>query len=152
MSPSLCIASIDFVDGTEAILVIRAKVVDYFNIPVGISRLPTYRRGAYTYHRSDGLRTANRTEVRVPKTQSVKTVEWTRRRGRKVRIPTERVTKKGYTQTLGITFPRRMTYRDIGYWLFLNCRAHRPKYFLTEAGKKRIVFDFASMMDVEDEG
>lgn len=134
-----CYNSLHLFDGTQVVIAVPSKVAKYFDIVQNAEGFTSYTRNRYTYTRLTSLVENTTTTVTVPSHRSVKYKGWIRQRGRKIRVPTENITKKGFPETMGITFPQKVSYIEIGAWLWEECRSHKPKYFLTEAGKYRPV-------------
>lgn len=133
-----------FGDGSESLVELREKTADYFGIKVITPELRIIQKKAYTYYRHKGLTAELFKEVRVPSSRYSQAPRLSTKSGRTVRVPTESTSPRGNVRTRGIKFPLRATYIDISRWLYRNCTRHKPRYFLTEAGKKRIVIDFDS--------
>lgn len=145
MATGFCLASIEFTDGSAATIVIREKVAAHFGIESDAPTFKTFRKRGYTYTKYDELSSDTGKLVRVPASRYTRLQALNGKGGRKVRIPTGRTTAKGCVQTYGITFPMKADYWEIGQWLARHCKQNKPRYFLTEAGKKRPVLDFTRL-------
>lgn len=150
MDTGFCLASITFQDGQEATIVIRAKVANYYGIESTAPAFKSFRRRGYSYMRFNDLTSDTGKVVRVPSSRFTRLQALNRKGGRKVRIPTEIMTRKGCVKTYGITFPQKADYIDIGQWLAVHCKSHKPRYFLTEAGRKRPVLDYARLGYIDE--
>jgi hypothetical protein len=139
MSQPFVYNSIRYLDGTEIVIAVPSKVAEYFGIIDNAKGFSFYTRNGYTYTRLTSLVEGTKTTVTVPRHRSTKFKNVIRQRGRKIRIPTESFTKKGFPKTMGITFPQKVWYVEIGSWLWNECKLHKPEYFITEAGKHRPV-------------
>jgi hypothetical protein len=145
MATGFCLASIEFADGSTATIVIREKVAAHFGIESDAPAFKTFRKRGYTYTKSSRLSGSSGELITVPASRYTRLQVLNGKGGRKVRIPTGRTTAMGCVQTYGITFPVKADYWEIGQWLARHCKRSKPQYFLTEAGKKRAVFDWSKL-------
>jgi hypothetical protein len=129
---------------------IKKKVADYFGITPCIETITTVRRKAYTYTRYSPTRIDMGVLVSVGKDKFTLPAA-VRKRGRKIRLPTEVKTKKGFVSTLGITFPPKAHHIAIAHWIHTNCKQHSPWYFLSQSGKRVLVGDFAYYLELSTE-
>jgi hypothetical protein len=136
--------SIAFADGSELLMVVKAKTANYFGIKDITPKAVMVQRKSYSYYRTDGLSNESKSVVTVPSSRYPRIPRLNVKNVREVRVPTELFTPRGNVKTHGIKFPVKVDYIDIGRWLYRNCTLHKPKYFLTEAGKKRVVFDWTN--------
>jgi hypothetical protein len=121
---------------------IRKKVAEYFGIKASLPISATIRRKAYTYTRYSSVQIGTGVTVSVGKDRFTLPAA-VRKRGRKVRLPTEIMSMKGNIRTLGIAFPEKAHHIAIAHWIYHNCKQHRPWYFLSPAGKKVRVMDYS---------
>ena len=141
MATKNVISLIRFEDGSESIILVKAKAAEYFGIEEIVPNAVTVRRRAYSYYRSDGATNEPGKEISVPSSRYSRVPRLSTKSVRAVRVPKEIVSPRGNVRTHVIRFPVKADYDDISHWLYWNCKLHKPNYFLTEAGKKRLVWD-----------
>jgi hypothetical protein len=125
-------------------MVVRARIAEYYGIRE-ISPVPiTAQRKSYSYYRRNLLTNESGGVITVPSSRYLRIPHLSLKNVREIRVPTELVSPRGNIRTHGIKFPVKANCIDISHWLFWNCTRHKPKYFLTEAGKKRAVFDWSN--------
>ncbi len=144
------LTSITFADGSEATFAVRVRTAEYFGINQTSPKIVTVQRRSYSYYRCDALGNKVTDLITVPSSRYSRVTRLNLRSVREVRVPTEFVSPKGNVRTYGINFPVKADYVDISHWLFWNCKLHKPIYFLTEAGKKRMVYDWSRNVLVEE--
>jgi hypothetical protein len=124
----------------KVLIPIRKKVADYFGVEPCLDITTTIRRKAYTYTRYSSVQIGTGVIVSVGQERFTLPAA-VRKRGRKIRLPTEIMSMKGNIRTLGIAFPQKAHHIAIAHWIYHNCKQHRPWYFLSPAGKKVRVMD-----------
>ena len=109
--------SIAFADGSELLMVVKAKTADYFGIKETTPKAVTVQRKSYSYYRNDGLGNESKRVVTVPRSRYSRLPRLDIKNVREVRVPTELVSSRGNIRTHGIKFPVKANYVDIGHWL-----------------------------------
>ena len=142
--------SIRLVDGSELFFEVRARTAEYFGIREISPKAIKVQRRAYSYHRPDGLTSKLGKVINVPSSRYTRVPRLKLKSVREVRVPTGITSPRGNVRTHGIKFPVKADYIDISHWLWWRCTRHKPTYFITEAGKKRGVFDWSDEGTVED--
>lgn len=137
-------------DGSEAFFKIRGKAADYFGIKGVQPKMQVFQKKAYTYHRHSELNSNITKEVRVPSSRVSRPPILSKGTDKRVRVPTSFISPRGNVRTYTIAFPRKATYRNISQWLATHCTRNKPHYFISEAGKRRVVFDESEFL-LDDE-
>jgi hypothetical protein len=138
------ITSIRFVDGSESIIEVSAKTAEYFGIREIAPKTVSIQKRAYSYYRREGLTSERSKVINVPSSKYTRVPRLGAKSVREVRVPTELITPRGNVRTHGIKFPTKADYIDISHWLWWRCTRNKPEYFITEAGKKRGIFDWSN--------
>jgi hypothetical protein len=137
-------------DGSEAFFKIRGKAADFFGIKGVQPKMQVFQKKAYSYYRYSGLTSNITREVRVPSSRVGRPPVLSKGTDKRVKVPTNSVSPRGNVRTYTIAFPRKATYRNISQWLATHCTKNKPRYFISEAGKKRLVFDESEFL-LDDE-
>lgn len=143
MAEEVFAVPIDLGEVGTGVVLLKKSVTDYFNIAVTATTNQTSvtrSRKSYSREIYDGL------TATVKKTVGVRASTWEatpsapkKGSGQKIIVPTELKTSKGIIRMVTMRFPQRAVTGAISKFLFTKCTAHKPTYFLTEAGEKHLV-------------